>query len=130
MRFAQSAPSMYILLKKFSIINIQIDRTLRIKQCCEHESYTALPRQKDISDIAPSSLFQLYYLHTKHELNDTPNELWQTQAEDDNSFVWLTFNAGHLYWTFNLLCNHTLCKWYSWNRHKGSLRSFCRGTAV
>ncbi len=42
-----------------------------------------------------------------------------THAEDDNSFVCplprLTFNRGHLYWTFNLLCNRPLCKWYSWN---------------
>ncbi len=22
--------------------------------------------------------------------------------------------AGHLYWTFNHLCSHPLCKWYSW----------------
>ena len=31
---------------------------------------------------------------------------------------WLTFDAGHFYWTFNLLWNSPLCKWYSWNRHK------------
>ncbi len=35
-------------------------------------------------------------------------------------YDWLTFNAGHLYWTFNLSCNRPLCKWYDWNRHKGA----------
>ncbi len=29
--------------------------------------YTAVPQQKDPSDKAPLSLFQLYHLHTKHE---------------------------------------------------------------
>ena len=33
---------------------------------------------------------------------------------------WLTFYAGHLYWTFNLLCNRPLCKWYSLKQTQGS----------
>ena len=45
-------------------------------------THTAVPWQKDPTDIVPVSLFQLYYLHTKHELSHS-----QTQTEDDNSFV-------------------------------------------
>ena len=65
---------------------------------------TAVPRQKDLCDTAPLSLFQLYHLYTVQRMssNDTPNEPLQTHAEDDNSFFVpyhdrLTFNAGHLY---------------------------------
>ena len=72
---------------------------------------TAVPWQKDQTDIAPLCLFQLHHLHINHEIE------WHRQQMIIVLFVlyhdWSTFNAGHLYWTFNLLCNHPLCKWYS-----------------
>ncbi len=32
---------------------------------------------------------------------------------------WLTFNAGHLYWTFNLSRNVPLCKWHKLKETQG-----------
>ncbi len=61
-------------------------------------------------------------------LNDKPDEPSKKQKEDDNTCSFVCPLPGltdfqcrpcHLYWTFNLLCNCPLCKWYSWERHKG-----------
>ena len=102
----------------------------------EYESYTAVAWQRDPSDIAPMSLVQPYHLHTKHELNDTPNEPSQTQAEEDNSFVLyhdiLTFNAVTcIELLTSCATDHYVNGILETNtREPMSLVSFCRGMAV
>ena len=79
--------------------------------------HTALPRQKDPSDIAALCLFQLYYLQTMN-LNDSQDS--RTWKDDNNSlfffhFDWLPLNAYHIYLSWSW--NNPLCKWFSRKRH-------------
>ena len=80
-----------------------------------HSLYTDIPRQKDLSDIAP---LQLYHLHTKHEFEWHAKWAFTVTGRGWFSLVCplprltdfqcrhlTSFQCRHLYWTFNLLCN-------------------------
>ncbi len=111
-------PNMFLYLIPFSI---------------RYKRYAAVPQQKDPTDVTPLCLFKLYHLHK------TPRFEWhakwaftsQTQTKDDNSFVcpppWLIYSQcrSFFYWSFNLSCNCTSCKWYSWMTRKLCQLGFC-----
>ncbi len=84
---------------------------------------TAVPRQTDLSDMAPLNSFQLYRLQTKHEFEWHANEPSQTQADDDNSFVcplpWLTDFQCRPLLTSCETANYVNST-YSWNRYNGA----------
>ena len=75
------------------------------------------PRQKDLNDIAPLSLFQLYHLHEAW--------VWMTRQMSLRTHMqrmiialfvlyhdWMISKQTIVYWTFNFLSNRSLCKWY------------------